>query len=206
MAIVIVGITGGSGAGKTTVAERIQRYFGRDRAVIIEQDSYYRDHSHLPLEKRQEGNFDIPEAVELDRLADDLVKLRRGTPIEKPIYEYRTHSRIGYETVEPRDVVIVEGLFVLQDGDLRRLFDVKIFVDADEQTRAKRRIARDTAERGFTEKEVIERLRRDVLPMHEKYVEPTRSFADFLIDGTSPLDEQLAPVLERVEELTRLKS
>jgi len=201
MRSLIIGITGGSGAGKSTLARKVLEHFGADGTVIVTQDSYYKDHSHLPMSERQVGNFDEPAAVELDALARDLELLKRGQAVRKPIYEYATHSRIGSERVEPKPLIVVEGLFVLHDEGVAKLLDVAIFVDADEATRVRRRIERDTTERGFTREQVLKRLRETVLPMHEVYVEPTRGRADFVIDGTRELDAQLPPVWSRIEYL-----
>ena len=185
----IIGISGGSGSGKTMLAEKLLDHFGADRAVIVGQDSYYRDHSHLPPKKRQEGNFDEPRAVELSLLARDLDKLRAGQAIEKPVYDYATHTRVGSETVAPREIVILDGLFVLTDAKVRNRIDLGVFVSAPEEERVRRRVERDVRERGRTAEEITDRLKSSVLPMHETHVEPARHVADIVVDGCANPDE-----------------
>ncbi|NOZ23535.1 MAG: uridine kinase [Planctomycetes bacterium] len=194
-----IGIAGGSGAGKTVLAEKLVEHFGPDRAIIVSQDSYYRDHSHLPPEKRQEGNFDEPRAVKLSLLVKQLDQLRSGQPVEKPRYDYATHTRIGSDTVSPHDIVIVDGLFVLTDDDVRSRMDLKVFVGAPEEVRVQRRVDRDRRERGRTEDEIVERLNATVLPMHAIHVEPYRELADIIVDGCGNADAEAARVIAAIE-------
>ncbi|MEW6359620.1 MAG: uridine kinase [Planctomycetota bacterium] len=193
-----IGITGGSGSGKTVLADKLVERFGPDRAVIVAQDSYYRDHSHLPIEKRQEGNFDEPKAVEISLLVEHLDRLRAGQPVQKPRYDFATHTRVGSEIVAPRDIVIVDGLFVLSDDDLRSRMDLKVFVAAPESERVRRRVRRDMQERGRTEAEIVERLNGTVLPMHAIHVEPCKVLADLVVDGCGDADAEAARVVAAI--------
>jgi len=195
----IVGITGGSGSGKTTVAEKLRMHYGAERAVILSQDSYYRDHSHLPPEKRQEGNFDEPAAVELSLLVEHLDALRAGHAIEEPCYDFATHTRQGRRTVPPHDLVLIDGLFVLTDDGVRQRLDLKVFVDAPEADRVRRRVERDVRERGRTAEEVMERLEESVLPMHRQHVEPGRYLADLVLDGAGVIGNEVARVIGEID-------
>ena len=197
-----IAITGGSGSGKTVLAEKLVEHFGPECAVIVAQDSYYCDHSHLPPEKRQEGNFDEPKAVELSLLVEQLDQLRSGQPIQRPRYDYATHTRIGSETVTPHDIVIVDGLFVLTDDDVRGRMDLKVFVDAPEEVRVRRRVDRDRRERGRTEAEIVDRLNTTVLPMHAIHVEPGRDVTDLIVDGCGDADAEAARVIAAINERT----
>lgn len=201
--MVVVGITGGSGAGKSLLAQKLADHFGAGRTVILSQDSYYRDHSHLPPETRQEGNFDEPRAVELSLLVEDLDRLRSGRSIRKPRYDFATHTRVGSEVVEPCEILLVDGLFVLTDTEVRKRMDLRVFVDAPESERVRRRIERDVQERGRTAEEVVHRLRDSVLPMHGRHVEPGRRFADVLVDGCGDAEEEARRVADAIEQLVK---
>lgn len=180
--MLVVGIAGGTGSGKTTVVNRIVNLLPKGEVVVIPQDSYYYDNSHLPLEERQEINFDHPESIEFDLLIEHVKKLKSGAAIEQPIYSYLTCTR-AKETIpiEPRHVVIIEGILVLTNPELRDLMDVKVFVDADPDDRLSRVILRDIVERGRSVNKVLERYEKTVKPMYLQFIEPTKRYADIIV-------------------------
>ena len=176
--MLIIGIAGGTGSGKTTVVNKILSSFPAGEVAVIPQDSYYKDSSHIPPQERSKINFDEPDAIEWTLLVEHLNQLRQGRAIEMPTYSYLTCTR-QEETVrvEPRDVVIVEGILVLTDPVLRKMMDVKCFVDAD----ADERLIRDCIERGRTPQMVIDRYEEVLKPMHCRYIEPCKRYADLII-------------------------
>lgn len=180
--MLIIGIAGGTGSGKTTVVNKILNSFPAGEVAVMPQDSYYKDSSHVPPELRSKINFDEPAAIEWTLLVDHLEKLKRGESIDMPTYSYLTCTRQA-ETVrvEPRDVVIVEGILVLCDPELRDMLDVKVFVDADPDDRLIRVIARDCISRGRTPQMVIDRYQDVLKPMHCQYIEPSKRFADIIV-------------------------
>ena len=180
--MLIIGIAGGTGSGKTTVVNKILSSFPAGEVAVIPQDSYYKDSSHSPPQERSKINFDEPDAIEWTLLVEHLNQLRQGRAIEMPTYSYLTCTR-QEETVrvEPRDVVIVEGILVLTDPVLRKMMDVKCFVDADADERLIRVIARDCIERGRTPQMVIDRYEEVLKPMHCRYIEPCKRYADLII-------------------------
>lgn len=180
--MLVVGIAGGTGSGKTTVVNRIVNLLPPGEVVVIPQDSYYWDNSQLPLEERQEINFDHPSSIEFDLLVEHVKKLKEGNPIEQPIYSYLTCTR-AKETIPiiPRHVIIIEGILVLANPDLRNLMDVKVFVDADPDDRLSRVILRDIVERGRSLNKVLERYEKTVKPMYHQFIEPTKRYADIIV-------------------------
>lgn len=180
--MLVIGIAGGTGSGKTTVVNNIIKSFAPGEVAVMPQDSYYKDSGHIPLELRSKINFDEPAAIEWPLLVDHLKSLKTGHAIDMPTYSYLTCTRQP-ETVriEPRDVVIVEGILVLNDPDLRDMMDVKVFVDADPDERLIRVIARDCIERGRTPQMVIDRYQGVLKPMHLQYIEPSKRYADLII-------------------------
>ena len=180
--MLVIGIAGGTGSGKTTVVNKIISSLPAGEVAVIPQDSYYKDSSHIPSELRCNINFDEPAAIEWSLLEKHLDMLRRGEAIEMPTYSYLTCTR-QKETVhiEPRDVVIVEGILVLTQPELRDDMDIKVFVDADADDRLIRVIARDCIERGRTPQMVIDRYEGVLKPMHQQYIEPSKRFADLII-------------------------
>lgn len=178
----IIGIAGGTGSGKTTVVKKIIERLPKDEVAIIPQDSYYRDNSNLPLEERQEMNFDHPRSLEFSLLIEHIKQLKAGNSIPQPIYSYLTCTR-SKETilVEPKKVVIVEGILILANAQLRNLMDIKVFVDADNDDRLMRVIMRDIVERGRSVNKVLERYEKTVKPMHLQFIEPTKRYADIII-------------------------
>jgi len=180
--MIIIGIAGGTGSGKTTVVNKILNSFPAGEVAVIPQDSYYKDSSHVPVAERSKINFDEPDAIEWSLLVRHLESLRRGCTIQMPTYSYLTCTRQA-ETVEvtPTDVVLVEGILVLTDPVLREMMDVKVFVDADADDRLIRVIARDCIERGRTPQMVIDRYQDVLKPMHCQYIEPSKRFADLIV-------------------------
>ena len=180
--MLVIGIAGGSGSGKTAVVKEITKQL-KERVVVIPQDSYYKDSSYLPLEDRQKINFDHPEAIDFKLLCKQLKELKEGKRIEQPVYSYLTCSRSTTETVtvEPADVIIIEGILVFTCKELREQMDIKIFVDADDDDRLMRVMARDIIERGKTVETVIERCTKTVKLMYLQYIEPSKRYADIII-------------------------
>jgi uridine kinase len=182
METVVIGMAGGTGSGKTTVAREILRRAGTEQISLIQHDAYYKDLGDLPLTQRAMQNFDHPDALDNDLLITHLKQLKAGRAIEVPVYDFTTHTRTK-ETrhVEPRRVIIVEGILIFADEALRRLMDVKIYVDTDADIRFIRRLQRDIAERGRTMDSVIHQYLGTVRPMHQEFVESSKRFADVII-------------------------
>ena len=180
--MIIIGIAGGTGSGKTTVVRKIVNSLKPGEVVLLPQDSYYKDSSHVPAELRQQINFDHPDAFDWPLLLQHIQMLKEGKSIEQPVYHYQTSSRLA-ETihVEPRPVIIIEGILALCDPDLRNMMDLKIFVDADPDERLIRVVQRDVVERGRTAEAVMERYTRVLKPMHQQFIEPTKRYADLII-------------------------
>lgn len=180
--MIIIGIAGGTGSGKTTVVNKIISSFAAGEVAVIPQDSYYKDSSHIPPEERSKINFDEPNAIEWTLLEKHLEELKAGKAVEMPTYSYLTCTRQP-ETVhvEPREVIIIEGILVLCPPELRDKMDVKVFVDADADDRLIRVIARDCIQRGRTPQMVIDRYQDVLKPMHERYIEPSKRFADLIV-------------------------
>ena len=177
----IIGIAGGSGSGKTTVVKAITEQL-KENVVVIPQDSYYKDLGHLSEEEKRVYNFDHPDSIDFDLLRSQLKELREGRTVEQPIYSYITCGR-SHETltVKPAEVIIVEGILIFTDPKLRKLMDIKIFVDADDDDRLMRVMSRDIVERGKTVEWVIERYSNTVKPMYLQFIEPSKRYADIII-------------------------
>lgn len=179
---IIIGIAGGSGSGKTSVAKALVKDMHLNGTVIIEQDWYYKDLAHLPQEERMKWNFDHPNSVEFDLLIRDLKKMLNGETVEVPQYNYVTHSRAKETlTIKPQKVILVEGIMVLYEPKLRNLLDIKIFVDTDTDIRFIRRLKRDIYKRGRAIDNVIDQYMQTVRPMHETFVEPSKRYADIIV-------------------------
>jgi len=181
--MLIIGIAGGTGSGKTTVVKEITKLLTNSQVVVIPQDSYYKDNSHLPIEERLELNFDHPDSIDFKLLVRHLRELRSGKAIEQPVYSYLTCSRSATETVrvEPAQVIIVEGILIFTCPEFRNCLDIKVFVDADADDRLGRVIKRDNLERGRTIDKVLERYEKTVKPMHLQFIEPSKRYADIII-------------------------
>jgi uridine kinase len=180
--MLIVGIAGGTGSGKTTVVKKITSNLSKNGIALIPQDSYYKDNSHLPLEDRQKINFDHPNAIEWDLLIDHVKKLKSGVAVGQPIYSYLTCTRAS-ETiqVQPQNVIIIEGILCLANPELRAIMDLKVFVHADADDRLTRVMRRDIVERGRSIDVVLDRYEKTVKPSHEQFIEPTKRFADIIV-------------------------
>ncbi len=180
--MLIIGIAGGTGSGKTTVVHQIVEQLPVDEVCIISQDSYYNDTSHLTYEERIKINFDHPNSIDFNLLVQHLEELKKGNSFEQPVYSFKDHNRTS-ETVltHPKKVIIVEGILILTHPDIRELFDIKIYVHADSDERLIRRLKRDIAERGRDLDEVLHRYQTTLKPMHLQFIEPTKEFADIII-------------------------
>ena len=179
--ICVLGVAGGSASGKTTIIKKLQDYFGEDIAVIS-HDAYYKAHPEMSFEERSKLNYDHPDSFESDRMAEDVRKLIKGYAIDMPVYDYVNHNRSN-ETikVEPKTVIVMEGILILENKELRDLMDIKIFVDTDADERLMRRIQRDMIERGRSIESIIGQYSETVKPMHEEFVEPSKKHADIII-------------------------
>lgn len=180
--MLIIGIAGGTGSGKTTVVKKIVEKLGKDEVVLLPLDSYYKDLSDIPLEKRFNMNFDHPNAFDWELLREHIALLKEGKCIEQPTYSYLECNRLP-ETIhiEPKDVIIFEGIMSLYDKEIRDMMDLKIFVDADPDVRLIRNVERDVVSRGRTYQNVMERYVRILKPMHEQFIEPTKRYADLIV-------------------------
>ncbi|QAA83110.1 uridine kinase [Aequorivita sp. H23M31] len=180
--MLIIGITGGTGSGKTTVVEQIVEELPPDEVCVISQDSYYHDTSHLSLDNRTKINFDHPQAIDFDLLVSHLRELKKGNSFEQPVYSFVEHNRTGETiTTSPKKVIIVEGILIFTHPEIREMFDIKIFVHADSDERLIRRLKRDITTRGRDINEVLARYQNTLKPMHLQFIEPTKEFADIII-------------------------
>ncbi len=178
----IIGIAGGTASGKSSVSKILYDAFSDQTVTLLRQDDYYNDQSHLTMEERTKTNYDHPLSIDTDLLVKHLNKLIMGYAIEKPVYDYTLHTRSEQtEAVTPTSIIIVEGLFVLDDVKLRELLDIKLFVETDDDIRFIRRLIRDTTERGRTLESVILQYTESVKPMHEQFIEPTKRYADIIV-------------------------
>lgn len=179
----IIGIAGGTGSGKTTVVKKIIASLPEGSVAVISQDSYYKDSSHLPYDVRRAQNFDEPKAFDWPLLFEHLTLLREGKAIDEPVYDYATCSRMKDQWVhiEPRSVIVLEGIMALVDPSIRAILDMKIFVDADSDERLIRVLRRDVVERGRTVEDLVDRYQRIIKPMHNLHIEPTKAYADIIV-------------------------
>ena len=199
----VMGVAGGSGSGKTTVVSKLLTQLSPETVAVLDQDSYYKDHSHISEQERAALNFDDPSALDHDLLLTHIQQLRMGNSIAKPVYCFSTHRRTQeVAAVEPAAFVIVEGIFALCDARLRSLMDLKLFIDADLDLRFIRRLRRDIVERGRTAESVIEQYLETVRPMYLQHIEPTREFADLQVSCSG----SLGPVLQQIDRAIRAAS
>ena len=179
---VVIGVAGGSGSGKTTVVRRIVESLGADQVTVLEHDRYYRERSDLRLEERAALNYDHPDSLETDLMVRHIAELKGGRAVQVPTYDFARYNRkTATDTAEPRPAIIIEGILIFADAALRQMMDVKVFVDADADTRLIRRLQRDTTERGRTVQSVIEQYMSTVKPMHLEFVEPSKRYADIIV-------------------------
>lgn len=196
----VVGIGGGSGSGKSTLAHYLERMFA-GRAQVLELDWYYRDLAHETMDVRNQVNFDHPDALEVPRIVSDLMRLKRGEGADVPCYDFSCHLRRS-ETrrLDPVSVIIVEGILSLSIGEVREVMDLSVFVDTSEPLRRRRRIDRDVRERGRTVAHGLEQYLGQVLPMHERFVAPTRDLADYVVSGEIDVTASAAPIVDAIQE------
>lgn len=197
--ILVIGIAGGTGSGKTTLMDNLVRRFG-DQVTVLSHDNYYRRRDDMTMEERQKVNYDEPAALETDLMVRHLDRLRHGEAIECPVYDFTRHNRSDKTvTIVPRKVIIVEGILIFENEDLRNLMDIRIFVDTDADVRLCRRIARDVGERGRTLQSVLDQYQNTVKPMHEKYVEPSKKFANIVVPEGGQNYVALDMILYRIQ-------
>lgn len=180
--MLVIGVAGGTGSGKTTVVRKIQQQFPKGEVNVLSHDSYYFDNKELSLEERRKKNYDHPDAIEFDLMIEDVKKLKKGISIQEPVYSFITCTRENEtKLIKPREVLIIEGILCLTNSKLRDLMDIKVFVDCDSDLRLARVIHRDMEERGRNVTEVLERYEKTVRPSHLQFIEPTKRFADIII-------------------------
>lgn len=205
METIVIGIAGGTGSGKSTFTNRLKEEF-KDEVAVIYHDNYYRDQSHITFEERKKTNYDHPDSIETELLIEHLKELKKGNAIQCPVYDYSQHNRSDQViTIEPKRVILLEGILVLADERLRDLIDIKVYVEADADERILRRVIRDVKERGRDIEGVVEQYLTTVKPMHYLYVEPTRSTADIVINsGKNPIAFEL--VKNSIQNILETKS
>lgn len=178
----IIGICGGTGSGKTTIAREIVSTVGAEKVVLVEQDSYYRNLSDMPLDERHQANFDHPDSLDSEMLVNHILRLKQGLSIEMPLYDFKAHTRSSeIEVIEPKPVVIVEGILIFSEPRVLDLLDVRVFVDTPDDVRLIRRLRRDVNERGRSFERTLEQYERTIRPMHFEFVEPSKRHADIII-------------------------
>ena len=198
----VIGIAGGSGSGKTTVANVILQRVGEQHIAYLPHDAYYKDLMDLPEAQRAEINFDHPASLDTELLSEQLKQLIQGNPIDLPVYDFKVHARTGYTIrIEPQPVIIVEGILIFAEKSLRDLFDVKIFVDTDSDLRFIRRLSRDISERGRSTDSVIQQYLSTVRPMHLEFVEPSKRYSDVIIPEGGWNEVAMDMVVARIQKL-----
>ena len=198
--MLIIGIYGGTGSGKTTIVNMIASYFSSNDIEIISQDSYYKDNSDISYEERCKLNFDHPDAIDFDLLHKHLKNLKKGEKIEQPIYDFKIHNRLKKTIqVKPKKILILEGILIMCHAEIRSIFDLKIFISANSKTRMERRIKRDIAERGRSRGEVLKRYIETLKPMHEKFIEPTKIYANYIIENQFNNKLNIDELLEKMK-------
>ena len=198
--MLIIGIYGGTGSGKTTIVNMIASHFSSNDIEIISQDSYYKDNSDISYEDRCKLNFDHPDAIDFNLLHKHLKNLRKGETIEQPIYDFKIHNRLKKTIqIKPKKILILEGILIMCHAEIRSIFDLKIFINANSKTRMERRIKRDIAERGRSRDEVLKRYIETLKPMHEKFIEPTKIYANYMIENQFNNKLNIDELLEKMK-------
>jgi uridine kinase len=199
-----IGICGGTGSGKTTITDRIISALSPESVLVIQQDHYYRDLPHLPLEERAKQNFDHPDSMDTPLLVEHLAALRQGRAVDRPTYDFTQHRRLEATIrLEPRPAIILEGILIFENAGLRDLLDIKIFVDTDADLRFARRLMRDIRERGRTVESVIQQYLTTVRPMHMEFVEPSKRYADVIIPEGGFNEVGIDLVIQKIRSLVR---
>lgn len=198
--MLIIGIYGGTGSGKTTIVNMIASHFSSNDIEIISQDSYYKDNSDISYEDRCKLNFDHPDAIDFNLLHKHLKNLRKGETVEQPIYDFKIHNRLKKTIqIKPKKILILEGILIMCHAEIRSIFDLKIFINANSKTRMERRIKRDIAKRGRSRDEVLKRYIETLKPMHEKFIEPTKIYANYIIENQFNNKLNIDELLEKMK-------
>ena len=199
---ILIGIAGGTGSGKTSIANHLLKQFGNDELIVIEQDSYYKDNSNLSMDERNQQNFDHPEAIDIELFNKQMQSLLGGKPVKIPIYDFSNHNRVEQlQLVKPTKIIIVEGILTLYFESLRKLMDIKVFVDVPDKIRFKRRLSRDIKKRGRTLMSVTNQYENTVYPMYKQFVEPSKDFADIIITGGAKNKEAIDTLINNINVL-----
>ena len=202
--VIVIGVAGGTGSGKTTLVKALVNRFG-DNITVLSHDNYYKRHDELTYEERTKLNYDHPDSFETDMMVKHVRMLKKGIPVEVPIYDYSIHNRSQATTlVEPKKVVIVEGILILENKELRDEMDLKIFVDTDADERLMRRIKRDTVERARTVESILSQYQDTVKPMHEAYIEPSKKYADIIIPRGGQNTSAIELLLSHIDSLLKI--
>ncbi len=200
--VLVIGICGGTGSGKTTITERIVSVLSPESAIVLQQDHYYKDLPHLPLDERAHQNFDHPNSLDTPLMVDHLRQLREGRAIDRPVYNFSRHRReVETVRVEPHPAIIVEGILIFESKPLRELMDIKIFVDTDADLRFIRRLGRDIRERGRSVESVVQQYLATVRPMHMEFIEPSKRFADVIIPEGGYNEVGIDLVIQKIRSL-----
>jgi len=198
--MLIIGIYGGTGSGKTTIVNMIASHFSSNDIEIISQDSYYKDNSDISYEDRCKLNFDHPDAIDFNLLHKHIKNLRKGETVEQPIYDFRIHNRLKKTIqIKPKKILILEGILIMCHAEIRSIFDLKIYINANSKTRMERRIKRDIVERGRSRDEVLKRYIETLKPMHEKFIEPTKIYANYIIENQFNNKLNIDELLEKMK-------
>ena len=198
--MLIIGIYGGTGSGKTTIVNMIASYFSSNDIEIISQDSYYKDNSDISYEDRCKLNFDHPDAIDFNLLHKHIKNLRKGETVEQPIYDFKIHNRLKKTIqIKPKKILILEGILIMCHAEIRSIFDLKIYINANSKTRMERRIKRDIVERGRSRDEVLKRYIETLKPMHEKFIEPTKIYANYIIENQLNNKLNIDELLEKMK-------
>ena len=201
--MLIIGVYGGTGSGKTTVVDQIVCEYPSSKIQVISQDSYYKDNSNISFEERCMLNFDHPEAIDFELLYQHVFALKNGETIKQPIYSFETHNRTGETiSISPKNILIVEGILILNYPKLRSIFDLKIFVDSHSDVRMERRVSRDITERGRTPEEVLERYMKTLEPMHQQFIQPMKVHADFILENHKNKPLNLSKLIAKINSMT----
>jgi len=196
----IIGIYGGTGSGKTTIVNMIASHFSSNDIEIISQDSYYKDNSDISYEDRCKLNFDHPDAIDFNLLHKHIKNLRKGETVEQPIYDFKIHNRLKKTIqIKPKKILILEGILIMCHAEIRSIFDLKIYINANSKTRMERRIKRDIVERGRSRDEVLKRYIETLKPMHEKFIEPTKIYANYIIENQLNNKLNIDELLEKMK-------